>query len=218
MTPLTFRGLLAALLVLAAGAGGFALHATLSTPPAGPPPLTRSDAAPVAEALQSAFITVAEQVRPAVVNIGTVHLAKRRRPFTAPGPSTEDPVFRDFFEQFFGPRQGPRGEFRQPSLGSGVIIDKRGYILTNFHVVKGADEVIVKLSSKTEHRGRTVGSDAKTDLAVVKIQPDAELTVARLGDSERLRVGEHGPIDPLALEGGPEPVERRFLRRHSSAS
>ncbi|MBI4561264.1 MAG: peptidase, partial [Candidatus Rokubacteria bacterium] len=91
----------------------------------------------MAEALQLAFIQVAEQLRPAVVNLGTVHLAKGRRPF-APNPFAEDPVFRDFFEQFFGPRQGPRGEFRQPSLGSGVIIDARGYILTNFHVVKGA--------------------------------------------------------------------------------
>ncbi|MBI4560975.1 MAG: trypsin-like peptidase domain-containing protein, partial [Candidatus Rokubacteria bacterium] len=107
-----------------------------------------------------------------------------------PNPFAEDPVFRDFFEQFFGPRQGPRGEFRQPSLGSGVIIDTRGSILTNFHVVKGADEITVKLSSKKEYRGRTVGADPKTDLALVKIQPEAELTIARLGDSERLKVGE----------------------------
>ncbi|MBI4561284.1 MAG: Do family serine endopeptidase [Candidatus Rokubacteria bacterium] len=190
MTPRTLRALLVVLLVLAAGAGGFALRATLSAPRISPPPLARPEAAPVAEALQSAFIRVAEQVRPAVVNIGTVHLAKARRPFVAPGPHSEDPVFRDFFEQFFGPRQGPRGEFRQPSLGSGVIIDKRGFILTNFHVVKGADEVIVKLASNKEYRGRTAGTDPKTDLAVVKIQPEAELTVARLGDSERLRVGE----------------------------
>jgi len=132
---------------------------------------------------------VAEQAGPAVVNIGTVQLAKRRIPFQL-NPFTEDPTFRDFFEQFFGPQQGPRGEFRQPSLGSGVIIDKRGYILTNFHVVKGADEIIVKLSTKKEYRGKTIGTDPKTDLAVVKIQPDGELTVARLGDSERLRVGE----------------------------
>ena len=195
------RGALVILLILGGVAGGFALHATLARPTASPPPLARSEPAPVAEALQLAFTQVAEQVRPAVVNIGTVHLAKGRRP-PAPNPFGEDPVFRDFFEQFFGPRQGPRGEFRQPSLGSGVIIDKHGYILTNFHVVKGADEITVKLSSKKEYRGRTVGTDPKTDLAVVKIQPDGELTIARLGDSERLKVGEWAIAigNPFGLE------------------
>jgi Do/DeqQ family serine protease len=184
-----FNAALVVLLIFAGVAGGFALHATLARPPASLPPPAKSEASPVAEALQLAFIQVAEQLRPAVVNLGTVHLAKGRRPF-APNPFAEDPVLRDFFEQFFGPRQGPRGEFRQPSLGSGVIIDARGYILTNFHVVKGADEITVKLSSKKEYRGRTVGADPKTDLALVKIQPEAELTIARLGDSERLKVGE----------------------------
>ena len=182
------KGALFVVLIVAVGGLGFVLHAALTRPPASSPPLAKS-APSVAEALESAFIEVAEQVRPAVVNIGTVQLARSRRPLT-PNPFSEDPAFRDFFEQFFGPQHGPRGEFRQPSLGSGVIIDKRGYILTNFHVVKGADEITVKLSSKKEYRGRTVGTDPKTDLAVVKIEPDGELAVARLGDSDRLRVGE----------------------------
>ncbi len=189
MEPPKFRAALVLLLIFAAATGGFFLRATLTRPPAGPSPPARSEALPAADALQSAFTRVAEQVGPAVANIGTVQLAKRRIP-SVPNPFADDPAFRDFFEQFSGPRQGPRGEFRQPSLGSGIITDKRGYILTNFHVVKGADEIIVKLSNKREYRGRTVGTDPKTDLAVVKIQPDAELTVARLGDSDRLRVGE----------------------------
>ncbi len=180
------KAVLVMMLVLAAGALGFGLHSILTRPAANPSSAIKAESP--AETLQSAFIDVAEQVRPAVVNIGTVHLARGRRPST-PSPFAEDPAFRDFFEQFFGP-QGPRGEFRQPSLGSGVIIDGRGYILTNFHVVKGADEITVKLSSKKEYRGRIVGTDPKTDLAVVRIQPDGELTVARLGDSDRLKVGE----------------------------
>jgi Do/DeqQ family serine protease len=143
-----------------------------------------------ADALQAAFVTVAERVRPAVVHIGTVQVARSRRPQTAPGPPTDDPFLKDFFDQFFGRGPGPRGEFHQPGLGSGVIVDKRGYVLTNFHVIKGADAVTVRLSSKKEYRGRIVGTDPKTDLAVVRFEPEGELTVATLGNSDGLRVGE----------------------------
>jgi serine protease Do len=180
------RGMaLLAVVVLSAG-GGFALHAwlTSSASAPAPPPLAPADG------LQAAFVGVAARVRPAVVNLGTVQIA---RPGRSPnsGSFTEDPVFKDFFDRFFGPGiQGPRGEFRLPSLGSGVIIDKRGDILTNFHVVKGADGVTVRLSSKREYRGQIVGTDVKTDLAVVRFAPDTELSVAALGDSDRLRVGE----------------------------
>jgi Do/DeqQ family serine protease len=69
-------------------------------------------------------------------------------------------------------------------------VDRRGYVLTNFHVVKGADAVTVRLSSKREYRGRLVGTDPKTDLAVIRFEPEGELTVARLGNSDALRVGE----------------------------
>src|SRR5207249_10557546 len=71
-----------------------------------------------------------------------------------------------------------------------VIIDNRGYVLTNLHVVRGADGVTVRLASKEEFRGRIIGTDAKTDLAVVRFEPTAPLTVASLGDSDKLRVGE----------------------------
>jgi Do/DeqQ family serine protease len=136
-------------------------------------------------------VAVAERVRPAVVHVGTVQVARLRRPPGAPPPSTEDPLLKEFFDQFFGPR-GPqqRGEFHQPGLGSGVIIDKRGYVLTNFHVIRGADAVTVRLSSKQEYRGRIVGTDPKTDLAIVRFEPDTPLTVATLGNSDSLRVGE----------------------------
>jgi len=108
-----------------------------------------------------------------------------------PGPYADDPFFKDFFDQFFG-RSGPgqREEFQTPALGSGVIIDKRGYVVTNFHVIRGADAVTVRLSSKQEFRGRLVGSDPKTDLALIRFDPDAEVRVAALADSDAIRVGE----------------------------
>jgi Do/DeqQ family serine protease len=97
-----------------------------------------------------------------------------------------------FFDQFFGRRGpgGPGSEFRTPGLGSGVIIDRRGYVLTNFHVIRGADAVIVRLADKREFRGRIVGTDPKTDLAVVRFEPSGDVTVATLGNSDALRVGE----------------------------
>ena len=97
-----------------------------------------ANATATADALQAAFVSVAERVRPAVVNIGTVQVARGRRPPAIPGPGTDDPFFKDFFDQFFGRGgSGRREEFRRPGIGSGVIIDKRGYVLTNNHVIRG---------------------------------------------------------------------------------
>ncbi|MBM3221818.1 MAG: Do family serine endopeptidase [Candidatus Rokubacteria bacterium] len=190
MTPRTARaGLLAGALMFALGIG-FVAHAlwpgrSASSAPAAGSPITTADA------LQSAFVQVAERVRPAVVNLGTVQMSRSARRPAVPGPFADDPVFKDFFDQFFGRRgQGPSEEFRQSGLGSGVIFDKRGYVLTNFHVIRGADAVTVRLSSKQEFRGRIVGTDPKTDLAVVQFQPEAPLTVATLGNSDSVRVGE----------------------------
>ena len=190
MTPRTARaGLVAAALAVcvAAGVAGHALwtRATGASAPPAPTPLGTADT------LQQAFIEVAERVRPAVVNLGTVQMSRSARRPMVPGPFAEDPVFKDFFDQFFGRRgQGPSEEFRQSGLGSGVIFDKRGYVLTNFHVIRGADAVTVRLSSKQEFRGRIVGTDAKTDLAVVQFAPETPLTVATLGNSDAVRVGE----------------------------
>jgi len=191
MEPKTARTILWLSAIFAFFGAGFWLHALVMAPPreagsAASPP------ADTADSLQSAFVRVAERVRPAVVHIGTVQVARAPRPPAGPEqPFAEDPAFRDFFDQFFG-RRGPgrRGEFHQPGLGSGVIIDKRGYVLTNHHVVRGADGVLVRLSSKQEFRGRIVGSDPKTDLAVIRFEPGMELTVATLGDSDAVRVGE----------------------------
>ncbi len=181
-----------AILLVAAGGGGYLLRDRLGRSTAAPAPSSPQAAAGIAlaEALQLGFVDVAQHVRPAVVHLGTIQKAKSRRGPNLP-QGNEDPFFRDFFNQFFG-SEGPdqRSEFRRPGLGSGVIIDKRGLVLTNFHVVKGADEILIRLSDKREYRGQILGTDPKTDLAVVRFQPDHELTVATLGNSDALRVGE----------------------------
>jgi Do/DeqQ family serine protease len=190
MTPQTVRAVLLAAALFALSGAGFGFYGWLAMGRARLVPAAASPTA-TADALQAAFVAVAEKVRPAVVNIGTVQVARNRRAPVVPGPGTEDPFFKDFFDQFFG-RGGPgrREEFRQPGLGSGVIIDKRGYVLTNFHVIRGADSVTVKLPSNQEFQGRIVGTDAKTDLAIIKFQPEGDARIATLGDSDGLRVGE----------------------------
>src|SRR2546425_910667 len=190
MTPQTVRAVLAASVLFAFAGAGFAVYAALtrstySGKPTAPAPIATADA------LQAAFVSVAERVRPAVVHLGTLQVARGRRPPMIPGPHADDPFFKDFFDQFFG-RSGPgrREEFQTPGLGSGVIVDKRGYVLTNFHVVKGADAVTVRLADKQEFRGRIVGSDSKTDIAIIKFDAPADVRVATLGNSDALRVGE----------------------------
>ena len=191
MPRLSIRAVLAVLLLAAAAGGGYLLRDRLARPAPREIPAAQAPAAStLAEALQGSFVGVAEHVRPAVVHVGTIQRAKARRGPAAP-PGTDDPFLRDFFNQFFG-SEGPdtRSEFRRPGLGSGVIIDKRGLVLTNFHVVKGADEILIRLADKREYRGQILGTDPKTDLAVVRFHPDHELTVARLGNSDALHVGE----------------------------
>jgi hypothetical protein len=121
----------AALLVAAAGGGylvrvhlGRSSAATVATTPQGATGIA------LAEALQTGFVDVAQHVRPAVVHLGTIQRAKVRRGPSLP-PGNDDPFFRDFFNQFFG-SEGPdsRSEFRRPGKGSGVIIDKRGRVLS----------------------------------------------------------------------------------------
>jgi Do/DeqQ family serine protease len=190
MTPQAARAVLVAGFLLALAGVSFGVYGWLTAGRARPAAAVSSPVA-TADALQAAFVMVAERVRPAVVNIGTVQVARNRRAPAFPGPGADDPFFKDFFDQFFG-RGGPgrREEFRQPGLGSGVIIDKRGFVLTNFHVIRGADSVTVKLPSNQEFQGRIVGTDAKTDLAIIRFQPEGDVRVADLGDSDRLRVGE----------------------------
>jgi Do/DeqQ family serine protease len=136
---------------------------------------------------ENPFIRVAELVTPSVVNISTVSTGKGRTQTELFRPFGTDPFFRDFFDRFF---EGMPRRRQQASLGSGLIIDKRGLILTNNHVVKDADEITVKFANKQEAKGKVVGTDPKTDLAVIRVSAKEDLPVATLGNSDTLHVGE----------------------------
>ena len=137
---------------------------------------------PDPEALSRVFVSVAAKVKPAVVNISTEKVLSDS-PFQQPGLGGP---LDDFFERFFG---GPQGEQRRRSLGSGVIVDSRGYILTNNHVVEKADEIEVQLSDESSFAAQVVGTDPETDLAVIRVESDEEFPFVLLGDSNDLVPG-----------------------------
>jgi serine protease Do len=139
------------------------------------------------------FAELAEHLKPAVVNISTTQVMKGQRrsmprmPF--PNPFGERDPFEEFFERFFG-GENPQREFRRRSLGSGFILNREGYIVTNNHVVENASDIKVSLSDKEEYDAKVIGRDPKTDVALIKIEAKKDLPAASLGDSDRLRVGE----------------------------
>src|SRR6266576_1966218 len=137
--------------------------------------------------LSSAFASIVQSVEPAVVNISTTQVHKTsRRPRR---PRGFDDSFDDFWNRFFDfPESGPTAE---RSLGSGVVVDKKGYILTNNHVVDGATKIQVQLNGDTAHyTAKVVGTDEETDLAVLKIDANRDLSVAKLGNSDGVKVGD----------------------------
>jgi S1-C subfamily serine protease len=163
-----------AVVALLGGAAGAALAGRASTHPAVAQILVA--AAPRA-ALQSPFVAPVARVRPAVVNISTER--QIANPF---GDSQPFP--------FFGNMPGlPSGPMRQKGIGSGVIVSRDGYILTNAHVVQGANQLTVTLLDGRTFKGSVVGADAATDLAVVKI-PGSNLPMAQLGSSSALQPGD----------------------------
>ncbi len=134
------------------------------------------------------FTSLVERHGPAVVNISATQTA-RPHPFPFPGMDENDPMF-EFFRRFI-PRlpDMPRSERESRSLGSGFIISDDGYILTNAHVVQDAKEILVRLVDRREFRAEVVGTDTRTDVAVIRIQASG-LPVVVLGDPDRLKVGE----------------------------
>jgi len=179
-----------------------------------------SDATPLTvpepKLLSNQFSQIAKQLEPTVVNINTestVRAPQQRVPRRSPrgqnpqGPQSQGPggeqvnPFEDFFDRFFGNPQGggqpggvpDAGEMRERSLGSGVIVDPKGYIVTNRHVVENATRVRVSLLDEppgTLHDATVIGTDQETDLAVIKINVNRPLPYAKLGNSDSMQVGD----------------------------
>jgi serine protease Do len=170
-----------------------------------------SDATPLSipapQQLSNAFSHISKQLEPSVVNINTESTVKnphrrgrsiRPEPDQDQGNGDEDSPFQDFFDKFFGGQGGQGGSeagtVRQRSLGSGVIVDSKGYIVTNRHVVEKADRIRVKLQDENPaspgHDAKLIGMDQETDLAVIKIEVDHVLPAAKLGNSDGMEVGD----------------------------
>jgi len=148
---------------------------------------------PTASAIEGttpgSFSDLAERVKPAVVNISTTKTFKGKSLGNSFGRSPFNDYFGDeFFNRFFG--DVPERDFKQRSLGSGFIISDDGYIFTNNHVVENTDKILVKISDGKEYEAKIIGTDSKTDIALIKIKPDNGLPTVEIGDSDVVRVGE----------------------------
>jgi serine protease Do len=150
----------------------------LTTLPAGTQPRIMPAALPIPS---GSFAQVAESVGPAVVNINTVTRMSGRTP-------VEEFFGDEFFKRFFG--EAPERQQVQRSLGSGVIVDPSGIVLTNAHVVERATEIEVSTADGKKHKAKLAGVDKKTDLAVLKLQGGGPYPAANLGDSDAVRVGD----------------------------
>src|SRR5467141_2587376 len=160
----------------------FSFAGTNATPLAVPDPIPSG----------ASFASIVNRVEPAVVNIATTQVlerksAKKRRPQQQ---FDQDDPMQEFFDRFFDGRpDGPPQAER--SLGSGVIVDKRGYILTNNHVVEQATKIQVQLNGETtRYAAKVIGVDEDTDLAVIKIDANKDLPTAKLGNSDGVQVGD----------------------------
>ncbi|MBT3401768.1 MAG: trypsin-like serine protease, partial [Rhodospirillaceae bacterium] len=143
-----------------------------------------------AKSAPESFADLAEQLLPAVVNISTTQVVQapgvQEMPDLPPGSP-----FEEWFKEFFEQREGQDAPSRRAqSLGSGFIIDSSGYVVTNNHVIEGADEIKVILHDDTTLDAEIVGRDPKTDLALLKVETATPLTAVTFGDSDDLRVGD----------------------------
>jgi serine protease Do len=171
----------------------------------GQEPKKGSDATPLTvpspQQLSNQFSNISKQLEPSVVNINTESTIKtpqrrRRGPGGTPGSPDDQNPFDDFFDRFFGGPGGGGaggGSVRERSLGSGVLVDGKGYIVTNRHVVEKADRIRVKLDDDPPgvlHDAKVIGTDTETDLAVIKIDVNRSLPTAKLGNSDSMQVGD----------------------------
>ncbi|MGB0958826.1 MAG: Do family serine endopeptidase [Halocynthiibacter sp.] len=141
-------------------------------------------------AAPNSFADLAEKVQPAVVNITTVTTVKPQRrgiePIVPEGSPFED-LFRDFFDQ---QNRGPSRPHKSQALGSGFVISEDGYLITNNHVIDGADKIMIEFFSGDELEAKLIGTDPKTDIALLKVETEDALPFVMLGDSDVARVGD----------------------------
>ncbi len=136
------------------------------------------------------FTELVDKFGPSVVNISTTQRKSQRRSmpkgFEMPD-IPEDSPFHDFLRRFFG--EGESEDFDAQSLGSGFIVSDDGYVVSNYHVIREAEEIVVRLSDRREYRAEMIGADERSDIALLKIKAE-NLPSVRLGKSRDLRVGE----------------------------
>lgn len=139
------------------------------------------------------FADLVEKLQPSVVNISTTNTVRQKSPFRRGpgGPGGNDP-FNEFFEKFFGGGNSPQKEYKRQGLGSGFIMTEDGYVVTNNHVIDKADDIEVVLQNGDKYEAKVVGKDPKTDLAVLKFEPDQDIQAVTFGDSDSdsLRIGD----------------------------
>jgi serine protease Do len=166
-----------------------ALIAVLSLVAAGPISLNVAPA--MAQSRGPASVAdIAERLQSAVVNISTTQKLKDSREVPLPEVPKGSP-FEEFFDDFFDKQDRGRGAQRANSLGSGFVIDKAGFIVTNNHVIEGADEITVNFTDGSKLKVvQIVGRDTKTDLALLRVEPKAPLNAVNFGDSQKMRVGD----------------------------
>ena len=154
---------------------------------------------PAPQQLSSTFSQIAKQLEPSVVNINTESTIKNVHRRRGQEDNGDEGGMDDFFNHFFGQNpfgqggNGGGGDIRERSLGSGVIVDPKGYIITNRHVVEKADRIRVRFQDDPpgmQHDAKVIGTDQETDLAVIKVEVDHPLPAAKLGNSDGMQVGD----------------------------
>lgn len=148
-----------------------------------------ASAAPDTAAAMPSFAPIVEKAEAAVVNISAVRVVKGGDPMRMGRGNNPFGFDDDFFDRFFR-NPVPRGDRKEQSLGTGFIFDEDGYVVTNNHVIEGAEDITVKLSSGAEVKADIIGRDPKTDLALIKLKKEGKYPFLALGDSNQVRVGD----------------------------
>src|SRR5579863_1689748 len=149
------------------------------------PPQTQPAARTLPETVRDSYADVVDRVAPAVVTIRSARRVRAAQQF----PFSDDPFFRQLFGNSNRNRSQEDRSLVERALGSGVIVSGDGYILTNHHVIDGADQISVDLNDRRSFQAKVIGSDAPSDLALLKIEAN-NLPVLPLGDSDKVRVGD----------------------------